>query len=236
MDDVKSKIEKLLAMANDGRGNEFEAEAALRQARKLMAKHNIDAAELSARTGEAPRYNWHRVSVPAGAPKPVESLPAWFSQLALGIARFTDCHVSAKYIPGHGACASFGGDEPDVIYAVWIAKHLRDTIRRESADYRGTRSDREDFRLGMAGRLIERMRALKAESDAELREARTASGTALAVVDNKIAMRDEAFGVQRVRQGRGRRLGHGARDGRDAGNSVGFGRPVGQDRRAIGQG
>ena len=43
----------------------FEAEAALRQAQKLMLKHGIDIAELAASSGQAPRYDWCTVSVPA---------------------------------------------------------------------------------------------------------------------------------------------------------------------------
>lgn len=64
MDNPKDKIAKLLAMANDGRGNEFEAEAALRQAEKLMRKHGIEAGELADHTGTKPIYKWHTVSVP----------------------------------------------------------------------------------------------------------------------------------------------------------------------------
>ena len=57
MEDIKDKINKLMAMATDGRGNEFEAEAAMRLAERLMRKHGIDIAELANRTGQKPIYD-----------------------------------------------------------------------------------------------------------------------------------------------------------------------------------
>ena len=40
------KIRKLLAMANDGRGNEQEAETAARQAEKMMRAYQVEAADV----------------------------------------------------------------------------------------------------------------------------------------------------------------------------------------------
>ena len=44
---VLAKLRKLLAMAHDGRGNETEAETALRHAEALMRKHGIEAGGLN---------------------------------------------------------------------------------------------------------------------------------------------------------------------------------------------
>lgn len=54
---VLRRIKKCLALANDGRGNEAEAAAALRQAQALMRQHNVDQrtlarAELAEATGD----------------------------------------------------------------------------------------------------------------------------------------------------------------------------------------
>lgn len=227
MDDVKDKIAKLMAMANDGRGNEFEAEAALRLAQKLMLKHGIDAAELQERTGQKPVYNWRSVSVPAGSPKPVDRAPAWYGSLAVGIAIFTDCKAAWKIVPGYGTCIKFSGDSVDVEYAVWLAKHLRDNINSAGARFGAGMAQKNSFRHGMAARLCERMKEYRAQAQTELKAQQVAGGTALALFDNKIALRNAEFGTPRygtTRRGCSNTSGRDA--GRAAGNNVHFGRPV----------
>ena len=45
-DRAVDKIKKLLALANDSRGNEQERDTALRQAHALLVKHNLDMADV----------------------------------------------------------------------------------------------------------------------------------------------------------------------------------------------
>lgn len=236
-DAAREKIEKLMAMANDGRGNEFEAEAALRQAEKLMRKHGIGAAELQERTGTKPIYSWGAILVPAGAPKPISTTVSWFGTIGVGIAKFTDTIVRWERHPLHGMCLSFKGDAFDVEFAVWLAKHLRDDARRQSAAFLGSRAEKEDFRVAYASRVQARM----VEAVAERRRAYASAGTALVVVNTKIAMRDEHFGGgNRFSRGKGRRMGSYAQEaGRAAGDRAGINRPIsgaGSGVRAIGGG
>ena len=230
-DSIKEKIAKLMAMAKDDRGNEFECEAALRQATKLMRLHNIDLAEISARTGTKPVYNWSTVNVPLNPKTPQSTTSTWIGTLAVGIAQLTDCKASYNQVLGHGMCIKLEGDAIDVQYAVYLLKHLRDTIRATSAAAPfATKSDRETFRRAMVGRLRERMQAMRAESDAELRRTElTSGGTALVLVSQKIALRDAQFGKARYgHKGSSRYASHSAASaGRSAGDRVGFGRPVG---------
>lgn len=234
MDDVKTKIAKLLAMANDGRGNEHEMEAALRQAQKLMTKHNIDVADIQMRTGKGPVYNWITILVPVSLP-PATSWPLWINFIGTGIGGFTDCHVTLRRHHEHGTCMAYSGDEEDVHYAVWLFKMLRDRIRAESSQYEGSRGERTEFRKGMATRICQRMKDLRAAAKEEL-EALTGSGsTALAIIDTKIALRDEKFGKQKVRT-RNEYPQYGGREaGAKAGDRVGLNRPIGADRRSIGR-
>lgn len=233
-DSIRSKIAKLLAVAQDGRGNEFEEEAALRQAEKLMRKHNIDVAELQDRTGTKPIYNWKSVMIPAGAPLPVKSSPLWFGMLISAIGRFTDCKV-AYANPGYqyGICAKFSGDEVDVEYAGWLCKHLRDHVRSQSRAFVGSKADRESFRKAFCLRIDERMRALLKERKAALEAAKTSTGTALVVVTEKLALRDAEFGVQTY--AKPRRFGlrsDGAAAGRSAADRANFNRPLSGQQQA----
>lgn len=235
---VKIKIAKLMALGTHASANENEAESALRQASALMRKHAIEQSELADATGAAQVFNWSTISVPLDPFKPQKTTVTWLGCLALAIARFTDCVVRYKRIEAHGMCLEFSGEAVDVGYAVYLTKHLRDTVRRMSAESRDmiTRSDREEYRRGMVATLTARMEALKAEAVVEMK----ASGNALVVVDRKIAERDTQFGKQTVKTTSSSAGGYaraaGQRDGRD----VGFGRPVGNRsagvQRAIGRG
>jgi len=235
-DRAKEKVEKLMAMAApDSGASEQEMETALRQAEALMRKHGIEMAELQSRTGEAPAWEWTKVMVPAGTPtQKMRHLPQWFDTLSVQIAEFTDTKVTCCSIKDYGIGVQFAGDVIDVEYAVWLMKHLRDTIRAMGTAYicRGYTDDervreREVFRRGMSWRLRERMKALRKERNAAMEAVKTATGTALMVIDQKIALRDAEFGKPKYTTVHSsmwdRRAGAA---GREAGDKVGFSRPV----------
>lgn len=239
MDDtaaIRDKIAKLMALGQDLRANEFEAEAALRQAEKLMRAHAIDAAEIQARTGAKPAYNWQRVLIPCNPQTPGASCIGWFGSLAVAVATFTDCAAAWKRHPHYGMCIELRGDVADTGFAAYLLKHLRDDTRRESGKFAGSRRERESFRVAMVNRIAERVRELKRQQRDALRETATNCGSALVVVNNKIAERNAEFGAPSygaTRRRHGSAYAYGA--GRAAGDRVGFGRPVEhQGGRALG--
>lgn len=235
LESVKEKVAKLMAMGTDGRGNEFEAEIALRQAEALMRKHGIDVAMLQDSTGAKPIYNWKSVHVPVHPKRAVKDAPLWFGWILVGVGRFTDTKVAYAAAAPHGLCAKFAGDEVDVEFAVYLCKHLRDECRNLSSLLTGA-VERETFRRGYASRVRSRMTNMRRERDAALREAVTSTGTALVVVEDKLALRDEQFGKQEY--GRGGRAGIGGGSsnafaaGRAAGDRASFARPVGHTSQA----
>jgi hypothetical protein len=226
MDNVKDKVSKLLAMGNDERTNRFEAEAALRQADKLMRKHNIDAAELCDHTGTKPVYLWTSCTVPAidSTGRPLKKAPPWFGWLIVSIAKFTDCKVGYTYAGRHVA-AKFSGEETDVEFAAWLCLHLRDDLNATSGTYPGDRADKDSFRKGYTLRIGARMDKLRAERT----EAYRSTGTALVVVNDKIAQRDVEFGEQTYGKSRSVtvRANSGLAAGHDAGNRASLSRPIG---------
>lgn len=204
---VRSKIAKLMAMGMDGRGNEHEAESALRMAEKLMRKHNIDRAEILERDPTVKiQYNWTTELVPVSHPRPVKQAPLWFGWMVATVGLFTDTRVQLRYHTEKQMCAQFMGDETDVEYAIWLCAHLRDAIRNEAAAYAapGLNSDqkwrnREEFRHSMARRLNRRMNDLIDE-----RKTVYSQSTALVVVNDKIKQRDTQFGVQQYAKSKAR--------------------------------
>jgi len=222
---IRTKIAKLLALARNDGAAENEAETALRMAESLMRQHGIEAAELDA-AGQAPAFDWREVHVPAGIPA-VQDMPVWFNMIQFAIGQFCDCQTAYVRLPVHGACARFRGEFSDVEYAVWLCKYLRDDCRMQSARFNGTRSERESFRKGYAGRVCERMR----EAKASRREAvgNATAGRALIVLDRKLALRDEHFGDKNgdTRRASSRVDPNALAAGRAAGERAGLARPVG---------
>jgi hypothetical protein len=235
---AKAKIAKLMALGTDPAANQFEAEAAMRQAAFLMRKHAIEQAELADATGAASAFDWYTTYIPADPFHGTTSAVGWLGNVAVGIAEFTDVKMSWKRMDEYGYCLCIQGDATDVHYAAYLAKHLRDNIRAQSKAFVGTRREREDFRRAMSGRLVERMRQLKREQREEMRGSESGS-KALVFVGNKIAARDAEFGAFKTRRGSGRRIDpYAAGAGRAAGDRMGFGRPVAHcsPARALGNG
>jgi len=101
-EDAIKKAQKLMAVAQDGRGNENEAERALAQAEFLMRKFGIEQAEV---VGSAARvdFDWTNDFAPYGVPRqPAKSCPTWADWVAVGVAVFTDTIVRRHYNPERG--------------------------------------------------------------------------------------------------------------------------------------
>lgn len=230
---AKAKIEKLMALARDHAANQFEAEAALRQAAYLMKKHNIEEAELGAASGKSV-YNWSQVCVPLAPSGDATSTCTWLGTLGLGIGKFTDTKVDYHRTRDYGMCLRFSGTEVDVQFAVYLCKHLRDQTRLQASQFAGSRADRETFRRAMSSRVIERMEQLRREMEVEMEAHPTAIGTALVVVNRKIVARDEQFGKQVERaSSRSAANPRAYSAGQDAGNRVNLSRPLAAQRRAL---
>jgi hypothetical protein len=228
LETIKRRIQKLLAMGQDGRGNENEAEAAMRMAEKLIRKHNIELADLQKNTGQKPKFYWSYVCCPAAATgaKPVVWKPMWIGYLGVAVANFTDCRVTWAGSKELGYGVIFQGDAFDLEYAKWLFEQLRDFGYASSLAARG--EDRENFRKAYAIRLQERVHEMKRERDEALR---TSSCTALAVISTKLVERDKVFGKQTFahKQVNFRTGGYSA--GRAAADRANFSRPVGTTRR-----
>lgn len=226
-EEAKAKVAKLMAMGHSTTANENEAETALRHAAWLMRQHNIEEAEVELAQGSETHWEWIEVSVPLDN-RFVANAISWLGEVALGIARFTDTRVEYRGNETFGVVLCFRGVVSDVTFAVYLCKHLRDTIRTMSGNFMGDRSQREDFRRGMVNRLVDRMRQLKAENARAARADASASGQrALVIVDRKLAALTAQYGDQSQRRSKRRSASaSAAAAGASAANRVGLGRPL----------
>lgn len=225
------KVRKLLAMAGDGRGNTNEAEAAARQAAALMAKFNIESAEAQLKDLCSDEPDLDQALVyPSyyGDTVRTKTLPAWAGILAVGVARLTQTKVDGYKKDGY-AVARFSGYRTDVVFAEWLFQLLCRAVYDESTSTPFDRVGRNDFRHAAAARLQSRMMELRRQQEQEL-AASTEAGTALVVVDKKLAVIAEHFGEQRTSKNvRSTRDHSAASAGRQFGDKVAIpgARPLG---------
>lgn len=221
------KAQKLMGMATDGRGNEQEAETALRQAEFLMRKFGLEQSEVVASKASA-TFDWGTDFAPySWTDYRVTSVPSWYQWIATAVANFTDTIVKLHSKADLGLGVGFYGEVSDVAFAVWLQTYLRDAVRKtveRQTDL--ARSEKADFRKAMVLRLTARMRDLRAEREEVFKTSGT--GRALVIVNDKLAKRDAEFGAQTY--GKAKRVelrsGAAAARGREAGDRVGFNRPI----------
>lgn len=225
MSKIIDKIRALLAKTTAAGCTEAEALAAAQAAQRLMLEHDISTDDVRER--EAFVTQDRRVPRARG-------IADW---LAGSIADYFDCRVvkSVRYdrLTGRrGAQMRFFGREADVVMADWLLETL---IRTAKRDYRAWIDERRlapdvsqtnGFYMGFAGRIAQRLDAMRVEG----RAAAPASHTDLVVARN--AARDAAFAVAfpDARQARhaDRSTDAGAvRSGLKAGDAASLSRPVG---------
>lgn len=195
-DEALDKIRKLLAMANDGRGNVNEAANAASMASKLMAKFQIDSAEtmLGKIDEEELAQEWVRASGHAGAKEHAyREVPLWCQWVGVGVAQLFDCKIDLCSKGSEGIGVRYSGFRTDVTVATWMFVYLVDQVNRASEEVSG-RSEKANFKKGAGSVLQRRLKELLAERNTEFKAAGT--GTALVVVNNKLARIQEEFGQQ----------------------------------------
>jgi hypothetical protein len=230
---AKDKVAKLMALAKNSAATENEAERALSQAESLMRKYGIDQAECVL-NGAPNTFDWSSSFTPYGNRyHQAATLPLWYQFVATGVATFTDTIVRTHTDKTTGMGVGFYGERGDIAFAVWLMDYLRDTVQASAVAHKElSRADREAFRKGMATRLSKRMRDLRAERDVAFK---AGTGTALVVVSDKLAKRDQEFGVAKYKTSKVVATNAAAAAmGRAAADKVGLGRPVGaQQQRAM---
>ncbi|BCS55168.1 DUF2786 domain-containing protein [Geobacter sp. SVR] len=127
---IIDKIRKLLRLANSS--NEHEAALAAARAQELLAKHNLDEAELTER--EIPKE-----AGVASVDNVVKKPASWVYLLASAVAGAFDC----KYFhsPYHGR-VSFVGVDLDHEVASFTFGYLYRTINRLAAEFMGKSQQR----------------------------------------------------------------------------------------------
>ena len=194
------RIAKLLAMANDGRGDPNEAATAAAMAEKLMRKFNIDHADVlrdQMRAGSAAFATTEcSANMKRNDPSrpPLKRNPLWAQWLSIRVAALHDCRVRMGRRDPDGAILQFCGTTMDVQCAAFmfdfLVGELIKGVRAFNKERVRDKSEGDSYRKAFIIALCAKLETIDEERKAEM--AQTSSGTALVVAKGQALI--EHFG------------------------------------------
>lgn len=171
---VLDKVRKLLAMANDERGNEHEREQALRMAHNMLTKYNLDMLDVEKHIHdkEDPRA---RFDSEGWSMK-------WTLFVRKAVAELFMCkYFYGRKINGTRCEHSFVGRESNAVTAEYISSYVIESILKEGRRLykHNLSSETRAFALGCTHRIQERIAIMIKEKVQEL----VGTGKDLAILD-----------------------------------------------------
>lgn len=188
-DNVLRRVQKLLAIAQDDRGNPNEAAAAASQAEKIMRKYQLENAEvIASRITQGDDLDTSTVIATAkDNGTAVVQTPPWAQWLAVAVGQLNDCGVRQGHTmtkKGNEACIRFFGYTGDVQVAAWMFDYLVATTNRLCKEFRkdqryieGGRTVMNSYRQGVSMGILTSVRTMTAAKKAE-----QVTGTGLMVI------------------------------------------------------
>lgn len=229
-DTIKSRIAKLLRLANDAGASEAEAANAMAKASQLMKEHSISQAEAQD-VSEGLKVEWGKI-------QPAHNKQNWCLTVLSAVQELYDVKF-VKY--GRTRNYRFAGT-PDAIEAaeqtyLWLIEQINSIYKVHLKQFNGSMTYeqrceyRESFKHGCAMRLYQRAHEIKANMRNMI-----PNHKALVVVENKVEEGiTQLFGEMGVKTSRALKIatGSGSRSGFAAGNGVQLQRSAKADYRRI---
>lgn len=186
---IEVKVQKLLAMAHDASSPE-EATTALKMARHLIDKHQLDETKISAAASP-------ETLTQSRCFNSKKRYPLWQQTLVIGIARLNDCRAALDRENSTGCSAPrktlrFQGYKSDVDTAMLMYEYLIKVIDNLARAYRGRRA-REFFRKGFVNGVGLQIDTICAQRST----LKTTNGRSLVV--KKLDQVEKTFGLCRYR-------------------------------------
>jgi hypothetical protein len=189
-DEIVEKVRGLLRLAAD-QTSPHEAATALRHAKKLMDKYELEESMVAEKTPDElhrePMFNWSY--------KNSARAPVWLSSLCVAITKLFDCEAGWSYGVINnktGYYVEVFGLKYDVKVAVMTLRYILDQLDGMFEKFKGggslTRAQGVSWYSGAVGVVTSRIREFKKELEAS----RLSMGTALVVI--KSAKIKESFG------------------------------------------
>lgn len=225
---ILDKVSKLMAKAKKT-DNEHEAAIFAAKAAEMLAKHNLDEAQLKG-------YESSLEEGPIGS-HAYEGRIAdrWRELIAMGCAKLYFCELTKA----HGSREyTFHGREHNAKVAMLMLEYLIATVKRMGREYSSVRREQADFRKGAGVRLYERLNELYNASVKPAPTSAQIAGTTLPALYQQEEDAVKAYlskAIPNLRSGgkaRGMKMGLGAAAGRQAANKISLNKQVDRKARA----
>jgi len=232
-DKAINKIQKLLAMGNDLRANEQERETALRQAYKMMVKHNLDEATVAAKGNKTEAriefakqgFSWK-----------------WARQINAIIGNMFFCKtLTGHKINGTQQMFYFVGKESNAMTAAVMADWIINSILKEARKTwkQNTAPGTRAFATGAMTALASRVEAIKRAASGEAEQAQAGTALVLAsLYDTENKANDDfianKYGKLRAARGSSTKIGdlNAFLAGQDFGKKINFDNQVTEQPKA----
>jgi hypothetical protein len=187
-DKILSRIQKMLALANDLAATEGERDNALRMAYATMAKHNLEMAQVEAhgKKSDEPRINFKTPSWSWMWAKQVNMI--------VGDLFFCKYYFSTK-INGTQCQHHFIGRESNAMTAAVMAEYIVNSILKEGRKIykQNTAPGTRAFAIGAMNALHARVAQIKREQSAKQEAASSGTALVLASLYQTEALANEAL-------------------------------------------
>ena len=180
-DKIKARIKKLLALASSS--NEHEASTAMRQAMKLMAKHNVSESQLASEKIENQSFH-----------PDYKVIPQWAAILYLGICEALGVYATYKNRwysePSEVVLCGKNSDIEKALYILTVSKEL---ILRQSRNFHKDnnwlgRKEMNDYKKGLSYGFTERL-----QQEYSIVEKEMSEGKGLVPVDTRYSDAKDAY-------------------------------------------
>ena len=212
LESVMRRIQKLLAIANDGRGNPEESAAAASMAQKIMEKYQLEHADLiiaDLHRGDCMDEVAFSVK---GKRKSLKKVPRWLDPLVLEVCRLNDVVVNLGFNPyDKSSHYTFCGYKADIAVAVWTSEYLMVSVNNLLSNFKktdayylsGYTAILTSYREGVMRSILIALRKQRTEKEAQ-NEAATQTGNSLMVVKKQAV--EAHFGEQKTKERRAPRV------------------------------
>lgn len=221
---VMRRVRKLLAIAEDSRADSNEAAAAARMAESVMRKYQIEHAEVLMASLNAGKDDIFAEAFVSGALKEdgrAESVKAWASWLAVGVANLNDCQARFAWTPELGKCLRFTGYAADVQISQYMYEFIVRAMISAANQYRKdtvcNRAEANSFRQGYIVACYNQLKRALADKKQEM--AQQSTSRALVLVKSQAVAKH--FGEVTYSKGKTRsRQGDAYQDGKEQGSKL----------------
>jgi len=206
LESVMRRIQKLLAIANDGRGNPEESAAAASMAQKIMEKYQLEHADLIIADLNRGDCMDEVEFFAKGKRKSLKKVPRWLDPMILEVCRLNDVVVRLGFNSYENSSHyTFCGYKADIAVAIWTSEYLMSSVNNLLSSFKKTDAYYlsgytvilTSYREGVMRSILIALRKQRAEKEAN-NQTSSVTGSSVMVVKKQAV--EAHFGEQKTKE------------------------------------